>query len=404
MAKQIEKKKLEKKNWAASFELAGKASIGQHTYKIDEKSEKSDWIYNVLNIGVDCGEKHGTVYAELMGGYGSERDNIIYVHGKKDDGRDDFDNKYTIDWDDRFDEGILEEIGEMCFITIGIEKDKHDKIFYNKFLSAYDAIAYVKENLEDGTTIKVKGNIKYQSYNGNVNLKKEITSIILAKDDDKFKPHATFVQTVLLDKDSLGKIDKSKGIMPITGTVLEYTKEWKGKEVKQFIPLKKIFEYELDLTSEEKTKKIIDKLLKVRKGVTEITFEGDFIEGGAVVTVTEDDIPEDIKELIEIGAYTLEEALAKCTEGTSKERRMVFRKPSIKMQGEEGNKTPVIQKFDQKYDENDLILDFMYESEEDEVPFEEDKKSTKKSKDVVEEPEEETDDSSESEDDWLSRL
>ena len=84
------------------------------------------------------------------------------------------------------------------------------------------------------------------------------------------------------------------------------------------------------------------------------------IEGGAVVTATEDDIPDDIKTLIEIGVYTLEEALAKCTVSSGREKRMVIRKPSIKMvEDKDGNKTPVIQKFEKKYDEEDLILDFM---------------------------------------------
>jgi hypothetical protein len=70
MAK-VEKKKLEKKNWVASFILIGEAKVNQYTYKLDEKSDKSDWVYNMLNLGVDCGEKHGTVYTELMGGYGA---------------------------------------------------------------------------------------------------------------------------------------------------------------------------------------------------------------------------------------------------------------------------------------------------------------------------------------------
>jgi len=85
MAKK-EKKVLEKKNWSNSFMLIGEAKINEYTYKTDEKSEKSDWIYNSLNLGVYCGETCGTVYAELMGGYGAERDNVVYVHGKGEDG------------------------------------------------------------------------------------------------------------------------------------------------------------------------------------------------------------------------------------------------------------------------------------------------------------------------------
>ena len=40
-------------------------------------------------------------------------------------------------------------------------------------------------------------------------------------------------------------------------------------------------------------------MFKVKKGtITQITFEGEFVEGGAVVTVTRADLPQDIQDLI----------------------------------------------------------------------------------------------------------
>lgn len=359
MAKK-EQKVLEKKNWASSFMLIGETKINNYTYKIDEKSEKSDWVYNSLNLGVFCGETSGTVYAELMGGYGAERDNVVYVHGKDEEGKDDFDNKFTIDWDDRFDEAILESVGDLCFLTVGLEKDEKGKVYYKKFLTPYDAIAYIQENLEDGMVVNVKGNLKYSTYNDSTQVKKEINSVVLSKVDDNSKYCARFTQTMLLTKDSVGQADKDTGILPIYAKVLDYLKEYKGKEVKANVPYDKAFEYELDLSKPEMAQKIVSKVFKVRKGVTEVTFEGDLIEGGAVVTATEDDIPDDIKALIEIGVYTMEEALAKCTVSSGREKRMVIRKPLIKMvEDKEGAKTPVILKFDEKYEEEDLILDFM---------------------------------------------
>ena len=371
MAKK-EKKVLEKKNWSNSFMLIGEAKINEYTYKTDEKSEKSDWIYNSLNLGVYCGETCGTVYAELMGGYGAERDNVVYVHGKDEDGKDDFDNKFTIDWDDRFDDTILESVGDLCFLTVGLERDKGGKVFYKKFLSPYDMIAYIKDNLEEGMVVNVKGNLKYSTYNDVTQVKKEINSVVLSKVDDSSKYCARFTQTMLLTKDSVGKADKDTGILPIYAKVLDYVKEYKGKEVKTNIPYEKTFEYELNLSDPETSKKVVEKVFKVQKGVTEVTFEGDLIEGGAVITATEDDIPDDIKTLIEIGVYTLEEALAKCTVSSSREKRMVIRKPSIKMvEDKDGNKTPIIQKFEKKYEEEDLILDFMIGSDNDEDVSEE---------------------------------
>lgn len=397
--KKVTKKKLEKKKWVSNFTLIGEVKVNDYTYKINEKSEKSDWIYNTLNLGVDCGEKFGTVYSELMGGYGSERDNIIYVHGKKDDDTDDFDNKFTIDWDDREDEGVLKSIGDLCFIKVGIEKDKHDKTFVKSFLSAFDAIAYVKEHLTDGAVVNVKGSLKYSIYNDKVQVKKEISSIFLSKVEDKTKYSAKFTQTMLLKKDSIGKLDKEKGIIPVYGIILEYFKLWKNKEVKQFIPLERTFELEVDINNRASVETWINKILKVKKGVTEMTFDGDLIEGGALIETTINDLPDDIKELIVIGAYTEEEALAKCTENAGKDKRLVIRKPAIKMVGEDGSKIPVVQKQEEKYAEEDLILDFMFVSDDDEE--EEEKpvivKNKSKSNEVLDETET-------TDDDWLSQL
>lgn len=394
MAK-LEKKKLEKKGWVSNFMLIGEAKVNQYTYKTDERSEKSDWVYNVLNLGIDCGEKFGTVYAEMMGGYGSDRDNIVYVHGKKEDGTDDFTNKFTIDWDDREDEKVLEELGDLCFLTVGLERDKKENVFYKKFLSQYDAIKYIQDNLVDGMVVNVKGNLKYSVYNGAVNVRKEITSIVLSKVDDKSKYAARFTQSMLLTKDSVDKPNKDKGVIPIVAKILEYTKEYNGKEVKQFIPINKTFEYEVDLSNRELVEKVVAKVFKVKKGVTEITFEGEFVEGGAVVTATEDDIPDDIKELIEIGAYTLDEALAKCTVGGSKEKRMLLRKPVIKMVGDDNNKIPQIQKFEQKYSEDDLVLDFMIEEEAEEE---------ENGEEATEETNDDNDSSADDDSSWLDNL
>lgn len=366
------KKEIKKTDWVSNFNLVGKPVINDYTYKIDERSEKSKWVYNALNLGVDCGEKHGTVYAEFMGGYSEENENKIFAHGKNDDGNDDFEKQIIVDWDDRFNEDVIEEIGDLSFITIGLEKTDKGQTFYKKFLSAYDAISYVKEHLNEDMVVNIRGNIKYSKYNDVVQVRKNITSIALSKVDDPSKYKATFTQSVLIDKDSasLKSVDKDKGIMYVDTKVLDYVKEVNGIEVKGQYPYDKQFEFAMDFSNQAACKKIMDKLFKVKKGFTQITFEGEFIEGGAVVTATWDDIPDDIKDLVEMGVYTEEEALAKCTANGSRERRMVLTKPMIKLVGED--KIPVLQKFEEKYEEDDLVLDYLYnnKNEDEEPPFE----------------------------------
>ena len=371
------KKVIEKNDWQSSFTLIGKPVINDYTFKIDEKSDKSNWVYNALNLGVDCGEKYGTVYAELMGGYSSENENKIYAHGKKEDGSDDFKQQVVVDWNERFDDDVLETIGDLSFITVGLEKTNADKTFYQKFLSAYDAIAYIKKHLTKDMVINVRGNLKYSEYNNTVQVRKNITSIALSKADDPSKYKATFTQSVLLDKDSasLKNIDKDKGVMFVDTRVLDYVKEVNGIEVKGQYPYNKKFEFALNLENEKQCKTVFDKLFKVKKNITQITFEGDFIEGGAVVTATWDDIPDEIKDLVEAGVYSKEEALAKCTANGSRERRMVLKKPMIKLVGED--KTPVLQKFEDRYEEDDLYLDYVFSKKKanDEVAEEEDTES-----------------------------
>ena len=358
--------KIEKDNWISNFTLIGVPKVNDYTFKLDMCSERSGFIYNSMNIGVDCGEKHGTVYAEMMGGYFSERDNIIYVHGKKDDGSDDFKNTYHIDWDDRFNDNILKDIGDLCFLTVGLEKTDKGKTYYKKFLSEYDAIAYINEHITPDMVVNVRGRLQYSMWNDKLQIRKTINSIVLSSVDDSSKHRATFTQSILLDKDSasLKNIDKNKGVMYVDARVLDYLKEYNGKEVKGQFPYNTQFEFEMPLDNQEQCKNIVNKLFKVKKDITQITFDGDFIEGGATVTATWDDVPEDIKELVECGVFTKEDAIASCSSNGSREKRMVLRKPHIKM---DENNMPKINRLDEKYTEDDLVLDCM---SEDDVPWE----------------------------------
>lgn len=380
MAKK-EKKILDKQGWVQSFMLIGHPVISEYTYKIDQQAKSSDWIYNTLSLNVDCGEEFGVIQCEMNGGYGAGRENVCYVHGKKEDGKDDFENRYQIDWDDRMDEDILKGVGDLCFIKIGLEKDTKGNVVESRFLNAYDAINHIAEMLTEDMLIRVHGQLEYHEYQGVVQLRKKINKIVL--ENDTAQPTAQFTQTMLIDKYSVGKPDKEKQTIPIIGYILEKCKEYRGIDLTddqnrggKYVPLRREFEYEYDTEDIERTKKKINVLFKVKKGYTMITYKGVFVEGGALITTTYADLADDVKELVDCGAMELEEALADCTENKSKVRRMILKKPVIKMVGEEGSKVSQIQKFENKYSEEDLILDYLIQPEEkndedDEVPFNE---------------------------------
>ena len=354
--------KIKKTNWISSFKLVGRAKINDNSFKIDEVSQ-SGWCYNNLNLGVDCGEKYGVTYANLMGGYSQVKDNIIYVHGKKEDGTEDWENIFTINWDDRLDEEILDTLGDMCFIKVGLENTENGKLYTQKFLAAYDAINYIKEHLTNDTVINVQGNLKYNFYQGNVTMQRDIKSIFLSKaEPENFR--ASFAQSILIDNDSINlkeDVDANRKCVSIHARVLDYVKELNGNTIKGQYPLPFTFEYEYE--SEEIFKKVYKLLFKVKKNIRQINFEGDFINTGATVQATMDDVTDDVKALIAMGLYTEEEILTKYAAQGGIERRYVLTRPIVRIEGDAENKQTVPQIFDDRYTEEDLIINFSSNSD-----------------------------------------
>ena len=361
-------KGLERKEWYSNFVFVGNAIVNDKTFELDLESEKSDWIYNRMNLGVDCGEKSGLCFCEMMGGYGSERDNVIKVFGKDEEGKDDFNTQIEIDWEDRFDEDIIKDTAKGSLITVGLEKTTDDKTYYKNFLSAYDAIAYINEHLKQDMTIRVSGKIKYEYYNGNVYVKKIADNIVLSnKEKEDFE--ATFKQTILLTKDSIGVDNKAKGVFLVNAKVLEYFKSINGYEVtgkKKFIPIPKTFEYAVDFEKPEMVDKVKQMLFSVRREVTQITFNGKFVESGATVKTTIDDLDDDIKDMIEAGIYSLEDALEDASQNGGVDRRMILTKPLLNKASAEEKTKATIKKIEKAYKEQEMYYPCFDTSDEEE--------------------------------------
>lgn len=358
MAKSKERKALKKGK--AAFTLIGKAKVTDKTFNLDN-SYDSGWTDNQMYLGVDCGNGN-MVYGEMRGGFFPDDDNILRGFSK-DDKDDDGKSKHVeIAWEDRFDEELLDTIADTSFITVGVEKDVKGKTVYKKFLSAYDAVEYLNEHLEDGMVVNVKGNIGYSEYEDNVTVKKEITSIVLSKVEDEADFKATFTQTILLGFDSIGKKDPEKNTIALNAYVVDYVGKPKidGKkvEIKKNVTYPKTFEVAIN-DNPEITTKMLQKFFKVKKkgSINVLTVMGNLIEGAAIVNITDDDIPDDIKELIEMGLYSEEEAKAKCAVGgNNRERRMVILKPDITYVGQDDERKPTVAFEEAKYEDTDLYF------------------------------------------------
>lgn len=357
MAKTKERKALKKGK--AAFNLIGRVKVTDKTFNLDN-SYDSGWTDNSMYVGVDCGNGN-TVYAEMRSGFFPDKDNVIRAYSK--DEKDDAGKSKSVEiaWEDRLDESLFDSISDSSFLTVGVEKDVKDKTVYKKFLTAYDAVEYLNEHLEDGMIVNVKGTIGYNEYEGNVSTKKEITSIVLSKIDDEADFKATFSQTILVDSKSIGKKNDDKGTMELAAYVVDYVGKPKidGEkiEVKKNVTYPKTFEVAIN-ENPEITDKMLQRFFKPKKGkITEITITGNLVEGGSTVNITEDDIPDDIKELIEMGLYSEEEAEKKIAVGNgNRERRMIIVKPDITYVGTGDDRKPTVAFEDGKYDEDDLYF------------------------------------------------
>ena len=357
MAKTKERKALKKGK--ATFNLIGRVKVTDKTFNLGN-SYDSGWTDNSMYVGVDCGNGN-TVYAEMRSGFFPDKDNVIRAYSK--DEKDDAGKSKSVEiaWEDRLDESLYDSISDSSFLTVGVEKDVKDKTVYKKFLTAYDAVEYLNEHLEDGMIVNVKGTIGYSEYEGNVSTKKEITSIVLSKIDDEADFKATFSQTILVDSKSIGKKNDDKGTMELAAYVVDYVGKPKidGEkiEVKKNVTYPKTFEVAIN-ENPEITAKMLQRFFKPKKGkITEITVTGNLVEGGSTVNITEDDIPDDIKELIEMGLYSEEEAEKKIAVGNgNRERRMIIVKPDITYVGTGDDRKPTVAFEDGKYDEDDLYF------------------------------------------------
>ena len=359
MAKTKERKALKKGK--ATFNLIGRVKVTDKTFNLGN-SYDSGWTDNSMYVGVDCGNGN-TVYAEMRSGFYSDPDKESVIRAYSKDERDDAGKSKSVEiaWEDRLDESLYDSISDSSFLTVGVEKDVKDKTVYKKFLTAYDAVEYLNEHLEDGMIVNVKGTIGYSEYEGNVSTKKEITSIVLSKIDDEADFKATFSQTILVYSKSIGKKNDDKGTMELTAYVVDYVGKPKidGEkiEVKKNVTYPKTFEVAIN-ENPEITAKMLQRFFKPKKGkITEITVTGNLVEGGSTVNITEDDIPDDIKELIEMGLYSEEEAEKKIAVGNgNRERRMIIVKPDITYVGTGDDRKPTVAFEDGKYDEDDLYF------------------------------------------------
>lgn len=316
-----------------NFSVTGKLKLTNNTFNIDKQKEGSNYVYSNANLVLDYGQ--GNVFCNLVGGHFVDKDSTIYALGiKEEDGKikTDYSKSIKVPFNKRFDEDTLKTISLESFTIFNIEKDADGKLISKKFLAKEDAVKYLQATLEDGMILNVSGDISFRvDEQGKTLFTLNIKRIYLNERENPVL-HADFTMTVITDKDTYDTAEgiDENGMAEMNCYVAEYMKEYKGVE-KSVVPLP--FKFYLDTKNNENWKKIITEYFRPQsKYLAETTIEGSIVSVGNTQSVSLDDIPEDVKQFVELGLISADELAKIATNNNSLVQMMVFNRPRITIQ------------------------------------------------------------------------
>ena len=189
--------------------------VDKKSFFKETATKKSGKGFKMVNFGLEI-DKGKTVYVALNG---MEKDKVYFTH-KKEDG------KYeTVDvaWANR--KTFKKEGFKLLGTSLGLTKiiDKNGKeINDSKVMPEFDACQYIADNLQDDTSVYVRGKIEHSTYKDKHYTKYVPSQISLCKpidfSDEDFKPFAEFKQGIVYKS-----IEKTDDGFIIHGYVVEYS-------------------------------------------------------------------------------------------------------------------------------------------------------------------------------------
>jgi hypothetical protein len=180
-----------------------------------ESKTKTQKDFRSLNFGVQF-DKNQTLFLSLTG---MPQDNV-YFSKRGEKGQPP--TTTPVPWKDRYT--FRKEGFSLIGVNCGLEKTTNEKgaeVNNVKYLTPFDACKYIKENLKDGSSVYIRGNIEFSHYANQAgetqhNSKLVITQISLCKPVDfevaGFEPEASFVQPLVfmgIAKEDAGSLVES---------------------------------------------------------------------------------------------------------------------------------------------------------------------------------------------------
>lgn len=212
------------KQLRGTFQMSGKVSGRLSQGFFTEGTSSNGKAYRKVRFGVEY-EEGRTVYMDL---FGMSTDTCFISKRTTLPGGKTQNDTQQIPWSQRFDfEKNPKYRGyQMIGVTCGCKKIIDSKGLERnevKHLTAYDACDEA-QNLRDGQSIFVRGNIVYSTYNGTHRTSFEPTQISLCKEIDfsdmDFQPNSHFTQPIVL----MGvEPDRDQGEYIVTAKIINYS-------------------------------------------------------------------------------------------------------------------------------------------------------------------------------------
>ena len=211
-----------------SFQLKGVVSGVEKENFYKEIKTKSNKDMRMINFGVSYAEG-STLYVNLQG---MEQDKVYF--SKKAEKKGEKPETIPVSWTDRF--SYNREGFRLIGKNIGVRKkvDENGKIVNDKkVMTDFDACKEVNENLKDGASVFIRGNLDYSSFLDNNGNKKTSTKLVpnqislcseIDFSDEDFTQQNDFIQVIVfIGIDQEKENDKPTGRFVVTAKVITYS-------------------------------------------------------------------------------------------------------------------------------------------------------------------------------------
>lgn len=211
-----------------SFQLKGIVTGTEKENFYKEIKTKSNKDMRLINFGVEYEDGH-TLYANLQG---MEQDNVYF--SKRAENKGDKPETAKVPWADRF--SYNREGFRLIGKNIGVKKkvDSDGKTVNDKkVLTDFDACKEVGENLKDGASVFLRGNLEFSSFTDDKGNKKSSTKLIPGQislcadvdfDDEKFTQQNDFNQVIVfMGIEQEKENDKPTGRFVVSAKIVTYS-------------------------------------------------------------------------------------------------------------------------------------------------------------------------------------